>query len=69
MKIEFLKNEAGEVDRFILYKDGMKSVEGKKTSNEVHLVNNEELNKEKTNDLTTAAGLGKQGWEELENKN
>lgn len=68
MKIEFLKNESGEVDRFALYKDGMKSVEGKKTSNEVHLVNNAELNKESTNDLTTIEGLKNQGWEELENK-
>jgi len=68
MKIEFLKNEAGEVDRFVLYKDGMKSVEGKKTSNEVHLVNNAELNKEITNDLTTVEGLKNQAWEELEKK-
>ena len=68
MKIEFLKNDAGEVDHFALYKDGMKSVEGKKTSNEVHLVNNAELNKESTNDLTTVEGLKNQGWEELQNK-
>ena len=60
MKIEFLKNDAGEVDRFALYKDGMKSVEGKKTSNEVHLVNNAELNKENPNDLTTVDGLKSQ---------
>jgi len=68
MKIEFLKSESGEVDRFALYKDGMKSVEGKKTSNEVHLTNNSELNKENENDLTTAEGLRNQGWEELQNK-
>jgi polyisoprenoid-binding protein YceI len=68
MKIEFLKNDAGEVDRFVLYKDGMKSVEGKKTSNEVHLANNADLNKENENDLTTAEGLRNQGWEELQNK-
>lgn len=69
MKIEFLKSDAGEVDRFVLYKDGMKSVEGKKTSNEVHLVNNAELNKETKNDLTTMEGIKAEAWEELENKN
>lgn len=68
MKIEFLKNETGEVDRFVLYKDGMKSVEGKKTSNEVHLINNEELNKASANDLSTMEGIKAQAWEELEKK-
>lgn len=68
MKIEFLKNESGEVDHFALYKDGMKSVEGKKTSNEVHLINNEELNKASSNDLTTMEGIKAQAWEELEKK-
>lgn len=68
MKIEFLKGENGEVERFALYKDGMKSVEGKKTSSEVHLANNADLNKENTNDLSTADGLRKQGWEELQNR-
>lgn len=69
MKIEFLKNESGEVDRFALYKDGMKSVEGKKLSSEVHLADNAELNKESTNDLSTMEGIKAQAWEELENKN
>ncbi len=68
-KIEFLKNDSGRVANFILYKDGMKSAEGKKISDVVHTANNDDLNKKNSNDLSTKEGLVKEAWEELENKN
>lgn len=68
-KIEFLKNDSGRVASFILYKDGMKSAEGKKISDVVHTANNDDLNKKNSNDLSTKEGLVKEAWDEIESKN